>query len=93
MKIFIITFELVNPGHNYEKVVQKIKVNSLWARLTSFSYLVVLNATPTQIRDNILSSMQPGDRLFVSACPVPAAWNGLPNDVAKWIQEHQPKNS
>jgi hypothetical protein len=91
MKTFIITFELVNPSHNYEKVVQKIKTHSLWARLTSFSYLVVSNSTPIQIRDAILGAAQTGDRLFVSACPVPAAWNGLPNDVSKWIQEHQPK--
>jgi hypothetical protein len=93
MKIFIITFELVNPALNYEKVVQKIKTNPFWARLTSYSYMVVTDAAPIQIRNNILSVTQAGDRLLVSASPMPAAWHGLPEDVSKWIQENQPKNS
>lgn len=94
MKILIVTYELINPGHNNERVVQAIKSNSsTWARLTNFSYLIVTNIAAEQVRNNISNVLQNGDRVFVSACPVPAAWQGLPDDVSKWIQENQPKRS
>jgi hypothetical protein len=94
MKILIVTFELLNPGFNNEKVVQKTKnSSSYWARLTVHSYLLVSSLTPEQVRNNIGTVLQKGDVVFVSACPVPAAWYGLPDDVAKWILENQPKNS
>jgi hypothetical protein len=93
MKIFIITFELANPGYNHFKILQKIRAHSFWARLTNYSYLVVTDLSPKQIRDNFTGAVMDGDRIFVSACPLPAAWSGLPQDVAKWIAENQPKYS
>jgi hypothetical protein len=94
MKNLIVTFELTNPGFNYERVVQRIKSSSpYWARLTGNSYLIVTNLSTETVRNNIVTVLHKSDRVFVSACPVPAAWYGLPDDVGKWILENQPKNS
>jgi hypothetical protein len=94
MKTLIATFELMNPGFNNERVVQKIKeCGSFWARLTIHSYLITTNLNPEQVRNNVITVLQKGDKIFVSSCPVPSAWHGLPSDVGKWILENQPKNS
>jgi hypothetical protein len=93
MKILIVTYDLLNPGQNYEKLIQKIKSYPAWARLGGSSYLIATDATVIQVRDNLGTVLDRNDKLFVGTCPVPSAWHGLPEDVAKWILENQPKHS
>jgi len=93
MKILIITYDLISPGQNYEKLLRKIKAYRAWARLGGSSYLIATDSTVVQVRDNLLTVLDRNDKLFVGACPVPSAWQGLPEDVSKWILENQPKYS
>lgn len=92
MKIFIVTYDLVTPGQNYEKLVKKIKSYSSWARLGGSAYLIGTDSTVEAVRDNLNALLDSNDKLFVGTCPVPSAWSGLPDDVSKWIQENQPKH-
>jgi hypothetical protein len=93
MKTLIVTYDLINPGQNYEKLLQKIKGHSFWARLGGSSYLIVTDATVVQVRDSLAPLLDQNDKLFVGTCPVPSAWQGLPEDVTKWILENQPRYS
>lgn len=93
MKTLIITYDLTEPGQNYEKLLKKIKSYSSWARLGGSSYLILTNSTVVQVRDDLKTVLDSGDKLFVGICPVPSAWHSLPEDVAKWILENQPKHS
>lgn len=93
MKILIVTYDLINPGQNYGKLLQKIKAYDSWARLGGSSYLIATASTVVQVRDNLVTVLDLNDKLFVGTCPVPSAWRGLPQDVAKWILENQPKHS
>jgi len=93
MKILIVTYDLIDPGQNYEKLLQKIRAYEIWARLGGSSYLIVTDSSPVQVRDDLSSALDKNDKLFVGSCPVPSAWTGLPDDVSKWIQENQPKYS
>jgi hypothetical protein len=93
MKILIITYDLINPGQNYEELLKKIKAYPGWARLGGSSYLISTDSNVEQVRNNLSTVLDSNDKLFVSSCPVPSAWHGLPDDVAKWILENQPKYS
>jgi hypothetical protein len=93
MKTLIITYDLLHPENNYDKLVLKIRSYGVWARLGRFAYLIITNQTVMQVRDDLGSVLDAKDILFVGTCPVPAAWKSLPEDVAKWILENQPKNS
>ena len=93
MKVLIVTYDLKTPHLNYDRLVQKIRSYKGWARLGASSYLILTDSTVVQVRDNLVSIAIPGDQIFVGTCPVPAAWWGVPEDVAKWILENQPKNS
>jgi hypothetical protein len=93
MKILIVTYDLINPGQNYERLLQKIKAYPLWARLGGSCYLVAADATVVQVRDNLEPVLDRNDKLFVGTCPTPSAWHGLPEDVTRWILENQPKYS
>jgi hypothetical protein len=88
-QMLIVSYDLANPGQNYENLVKKIKAYSAWARLGGSAYLIVTDATPVQVRDDLKQALDPNDKLFVGVAPPPSAWAGLPEEVAKWILENQ----
>ena len=93
MKVLIVSYDLKKPTQNYERVIKKIRAYESWAKLGGSAYLILTNSTPVQVRNNLASDLDSNDQLFVGTCPVPSAWKGLPDDVAKWIMENQPKHS
>lgn len=93
MKVFIVTYELADPGKNYQRLLKEIKTYPAWARLSQSSYLIATDATVAQVRNNLKTVLVSSDKLFVGTCPVPSAWHGLPDNVRKWILENQPKYS
>ena len=51
---FIISYDLHNPGQNYESLLKKIKSYSGWARLGGSAYVIISSNTAVEIRDNLL---------------------------------------
>jgi hypothetical protein len=93
MKTLIVSYDLHKPEKNYEALIKLIRAYGSWAKLGGSAYLIITDQTVVQVRDNLVSVLDADDDLFVGSCPVPSAWKGLPDDVAKWILENQPKNS
>ena len=88
-QILIVSYDLTNPGKNYEALVKKIKSYSTWARLGGSAYLIKTDETPVQVRDDLTQALDTNDKLFVVVASRPSAWIGMPEDVAKWILENQ----
>lgn len=86
-KAYIVSYDLVTPGQNYERVIQKIKQNSGWARLGGSAYVVLSDKSPVDIRNDIASVMDKSDKLFVGALHAPAAWIGLTDEVSEWLKK------
>jgi hypothetical protein len=93
MKTLIVSYDLQQPEKNYEALLKKIRAYGSWAKLGGSAYLILTEHTVVQVRDSLATVLDSDDRLFVSSCPVPSAWKGLPEEVSKWILENQPKNS
>lgn len=92
MKTFIISYDLRKPDKNYEALIKLIRAYGSWAKLGGSAYLIITDSSVVQVRDNLATALDSNDQLFVGTCPVPSAWKGLPDEVAKWILENQPKN-
>jgi len=88
-QVLIVTYDLHEPGQNYEPLLQELKSVEGWARLGRSAYLVSTEMTPVQLRDKLNQVLDKNDRLFVGVAPAPSAWRGMPEDVSKWIHEHQ----
>lgn len=88
-KVVIIYFDLTFPAVTLQAVTQRIKSLGPWARIGNSAYLVATQYNPVQIRDHVWAAMQQGDTLFVSTCPAPSAWYGLPPDVGQWLRDNQ----
>ena len=87
--IYIISYDLKNPGQNYEKLLKRIKAYPLWARLGGSAYLIGTPATASDIRNYLIQVLDYNDQLFVGSAPAPSAWHGLPEDVSNWIRTNQ----
>jgi hypothetical protein len=82
---YIITYELHNPGQNYEELLRRIKSYGTWARLGGSEYIIISTQTAVQIRDYLVGALDYNDSLFVGTLIAPAAWRGMSEQVSNWI--------
>lgn len=87
-RVLIVSYDLRNPGRNYENLLQRIKQYS-WASLGGSAYLIRSDSAPTQLRDYFAQVLDANDKIYVGVAPAPSAWQGLPDDVSNWIQANQ----
>jgi len=85
-RVLIVSYDLSNPGQNYEMLLQRIKSYESWARLGGSAYLIATEATPVTVRDYLNEALDYNDKIYVGVVATPAAWVGMPEDVSKWIQ-------
>jgi hypothetical protein len=88
-RLYIVTYDLVSPGQNYESLINKINSFSDWARLGGSAYLIFTNKSHTEIRDEFLECLGPNDKIYVGLLGNSAAWRSLGDVVGKWIIERQ----
>jgi hypothetical protein len=88
-QILVVSYDLSNPGQNYEDLLKKIKAYTGWARLGGSAYLIYTDDDPVRVRDNLTTVLDKNDSLFVGMCPRPSAWYGLSEEVANWIHKFQ----
>lgn len=86
--IYIVTYDLIEPGQKYEKLLALIKAEPAWARLGGSSYLVDSDESAVELRDKFKQALDFNDKLYVGVANAPAAWTGMPDAVTKWIKEH-----
>lgn len=86
--VYIVTYDLSNPGRNYEALLKLIKSYHAWARLGGSSYLVLTEQSSVQIRDYLTPALDSNDSLFVGLMGNVAAWSGLGNEVSNWIKDN-----
>jgi len=87
--VLIISYDLINPGRNCERLLQKIKAYPRWARLGGSVYLIVTESTANQVCDSLADALDKGDKLYVGVSPAPSARIGMPEEVTKWLHENQ----
>lgn len=88
-KVYIITYDLSNPGRNYENLLKRIKTYSAWARLGGSAYLIYTEQSSIHIRDHLTPALDTNDKLYVGRMANEAAWRGLADDVSNWIKDNQ----
>lgn len=85
---YIISYDLRNPGQNYEDLLRQIKSFENWARLGGSAYIVISESSAVQIREKLTISLDKNDKLFVGTLNAPAAWTGLGEEVSQWIRNN-----
>ena len=81
-----VSYDLYNPGQNYERVFERIKSLGAWAKIHKSFWFVDSNYTPAQAVEHLKPALDANDKVYVvDATNNVAAWNSLPEDVSKQI--------
>lgn len=88
MSSYIISYDLDNPGQNYEKLIDAIKNYGTYAKITESCWCVVSTDESKAIRNNLESMMDSNDKLFVAQLTGQGAWYGLSSKTTDWLQDN-----
>lgn len=84
-----ISYDLNNPGQNYNTVIEKIKTLGNWAKVQYSLWYVNSNYSASEAAKIVQAVMDKNDSLIViDATNNKAAWYGVSDQVTKFIQEH-----
>ncbi len=83
-----ISYDLYQPGQNYEAVIGAIKNLGDWANIHKSFWYVKSTLTAAQACDAVWKVCDANDKLYVvDASNNTAAWHNLSDDRAKFIRE------
>ena len=87
MTCYLISYDLLAPGRNYEALYEAIKAFGTWAHVHESLWAVVTDKSAAELRDHLLQFLDGNDRLFLVKSGVEAAWRGT---ICKneWLKEH-----
>ena len=71
--IYIVTYDLVEPGQKYDRLLDLIKSEPAWARLGGSSYLVDSDETAVALRDKLKMALDSNDKLYVGVVKAPGS--------------------
>lgn len=83
-----VSYDLINPGQNYEKVIERVKQLGTWAKVHQSYWYVNSSRTASQAVDYIKPVLDANDKVYVvDATNNNAAWNVLPANVSQLIRD------
>lgn len=84
-----ISYDLYQPGQNYQDVAEAIKQLGNWAKVHQSYWYVNSNLSASEACARIWRVMDQNDSLIVvDTSHDQAAWNNLKPDVAEFIKRH-----
>ncbi len=87
MACYIVSYDLIAPGKNYEQLYAALKSYLKWAKINESVWAVVTEKNAVEIRAHLTQYLDENDRLFVIKSGVEAAWR---NSRCKneWLKEN-----
>ncbi len=74
MPSYIISYDLCEPGQDYENLINKIKSYATWGKINKSTWVVNSAERSTDIRNKLKPYVDRGDKLFVAKLTGEAAW-------------------
>jgi len=83
------SYDLKNPGQNYDRVIAAIKGLGSWAKVQYSMWYVSTSYTAKQAADIVRQAQDANDTLIaVDATNNDAAWYGLDQTVSEFLQRN-----
>lgn len=74
MSSFIISYDLCEPGQDYENLINKIKAYGTWGKINQSTWVVNSLEKSIDIRNKLKPYVDRDDKLFVAKLTGEAAW-------------------
>lgn len=85
MPAYMVTYDLVKQGQNYEGIIKKLRSYQYHWPVQQSVWIVSSTQTESQIRDFLATSLDENDKLVVVQI-VSAAWKGYDQRVESWMK-------
>lgn len=82
--MYLINYDLKNPGQNYDDLIKAIKGYGSWAKIARSCWAIKSTKTAVQIREDLKQHIDSSDVLFVCKFEDWASYN-LDKEVADWL--------
>lgn len=86
MQSYLITYDLMKPGQDYQKLFAAIKALGLWWHCLDSTWIVKHAGPASAIRDALQPFIDANDRLLVVKLSGEAAWFGFSKECADWLR-------
>jgi hypothetical protein len=88
-----ISYDLINPGQSYDRLIEKIKELGSWAKVGYSFWYVRSSYTSAEARDFLLPYLDKNDKIYVvDATNGAAAWQNISAEVSDFVREKWHKN-
>ena len=88
MARYIVSYDLSQPGQDYDDLYKRIKSYGSWAEVTESSWAIETDQTAKEILDYLKPAMDHNDRLLVGRLGT-SAWTGLSKKISDWLRDNR----
>ena len=83
-----VSYDLYNPGQNYERVIDAIKALGSWAKIHKSFWYVKSTLTAAQAVERVWAVMDRNDTVYiVDATNNQAAWQNISTEASEFIRK------
>jgi hypothetical protein len=86
LAVYLVTYDLKNPGRNYQPVYDYLKRFTYCKGLESV-WLVQTSLSASTIRDNLINLIDANDVIFVVQITSSADWTSFCYSCGNWLNE------
>lgn len=87
MSSYLISYDLMTPGKDYNKLFSAIKeLSSTWCRCLYSTWVIKTSYTAVQVRDCLRQYIDSNDKLLVVTLTGDAAWFGIIKECSNWLK-------
>jgi hypothetical protein len=84
--VHIISYDLHNPGRDYESVAAAIMAIGSWAHPQGSVWFLDTTRTPSEVRDTAKAAGDPNDEMFLARMNQYWASSNMDADVVQWLE-------
>jgi len=88
MATFLISYDLKQPGRDYEDLYKRIKSYPTWCHPVESTWFVVSESNCEKIRNHLSPALDKNDRLIVADMAGNGAWSGMSTTITNWLKKN-----
>lgn len=88
MPSYLVTYDLSQPGRNYDELIEHLKSYGTYSHSLGSVWLIVSDKTASQIREAADAYLDANDKILVVKTTSSAAWRGLRDSTSDWIKKN-----
>ena len=88
MKTYLIGYDLIKQGQNYDALTEEIKNMGNWWHCLGSTWIIKTNLDSVQIRDRLILKIDNNDKLLVVRLREEAAWVGFEKECSDWLKNN-----